>query len=432
MGRLVNEIRSRIRNTYEVPMMYFIVYALSFKSYLVHFFKRDLTVVNSQYDGANILLLALFEKFELRKDIVRLLEAAKKQGLYVIAVNTRKLSSANLDICKDLINVYIEQYNYGRDFGSYQKGFKYIFKNGLNNSANRIIMLNDSLYYDSERLPVFLNEMSGSDVDALGATENHEINYHLGSFAISFGKKITTNKKFIAYWHDYRKTDIRPKVIKRGEMGLSKLLLRISSNEYGVKALYDAKAIRSFLEISFDNLVKFADLYRDSKLLPWPTLSHTSLLREFLSRNRLVTLSIDDDEGKAANNNLRIERSNFSSNDIYATSFDAIKLVLEKLNTKQEGILEKFKEFSVNQSVANSRVGSQIHQNAAGLLLIGLPLIKIDGLYRGMFSEVDIGNYKKVLSSRNYYELIEVLYKKPFGGDVLHGWKSCAFLRGLI
>jgi hypothetical protein len=412
--------------------MYFIVYALSFKSYLIHFFKKDLTVVNSQYDEGNILLLALFEKFELRKDIVRLLEASKKQGLYVIAVNTHKLASANLEKYKDLINVYIEHYNYGRDFGSYQKGFKFIFKNGLNNSANRIIMLNDSLYYDSERLPLFLNEMSEAKVDVLGATENHEINYHLGSFAISFAKKITTNKKFITYWNNYRKTDIRPKVIKRGEMGLSKLLLKISSNEYNIRALYDAVVIRKFLEISFDNLVKFADIYRDSKLLPWPTLSYNILLKEFLSINRLITLSIDDDKLKATNNNIRIERTNFSSNDIYATSFDAIKLVLQKLNTKQDDILEKFKEFSINRSVANARIGSQIHQNAAGLILIGLPLIKIDGLYRGMFSEVDIGNYKKVLSSRNYYELIDILYKKPFGGDVLHGWKRGAFLRGLI
>jgi hypothetical protein len=49
-----------------------------------------------------------------------------------------------------------------------------------------------------------------------------------------------------------------------------------------------------------------------------------------------------------------------------------------------------------------------------------------------MFSELDITNFQKLLKPEHFNELIEILYKKPFGGDVLLGWRQVAFFRGLI
>ena len=99
---------------------------------------------------------------------------------------------------------------------------------------------------------------------------------------------------------------------------------------------------------------------------------------------------------------------------------------------KSGDILQKFHAYAISRSVANSRFGSQIHQNNACFMLIGLPIIKLDGIYRGMFSEIDITNFQKLLKPEYFNELIEILYKKPFGGDVLLGWKQVAFFRGLI
>lgn len=215
----------KVLGIFLVPYIYVYLYALSYKNYLISLFKPDvISVFNSHQKYQSILLIALFEKTYLRKDIIRLLEISKRAGLYVVAVNTRKLSTVFLEEHQHLFDVYISQYNYGRDFASYQKGFKYIFKNKLQQNAERIVMLNDSLYYDADRTPQFLDDMINTPVEVLGATENYEINYHLGSFAISFAKKITNNAKFIKYWKNYKRSDIRPLVIKRGEMGLLKAL----------------------------------------------------------------------------------------------------------------------------------------------------------------------------------------------------------------
>ena len=333
-----------------------------------------------------------------------------------------------------LLDVYISQYNYGRDFASYQKGFKYIFDNKLQQDAERIVMLNDSLYYDAGRTPKFLNDMINAKVEVLGATENHEISYHLGSFVISFAKKITNNAKFIKFWKNYKRTDIRPLVIKRGEMGLSKMLEKIVSNEFEMKALYDANAVRSFLHESNQNLLSYSELYRNSDLVGWPRLSNIVLLEEFLSTSKLTSNRYKKNDwlDKASANLVKIERSNLNVHDIHVTGIESIEIYLNRVAGKSDDILSKFQSYAVSRSVAISRFGSQIHQNNACFMLMGLPIIKLDGIYRGMFSESDITNFQKLMAPQYFNELIEILYKKPFGGDVFFGWRQVAFFRGLI
>jgi len=428
----------KVMGTFSVPLIYAYLYALSYKNYLISLFKPDVVeIFNPHQNGQSILLIALFEKTYLRKDIIRLLEVSKRAGLYIVAVNTRKLSKAFLGEHQHLFDVYISQYNYGRDFASYQKGFKYIFKNKLQQHAERIVMLNDSLYYDADRTPQFLDDMINAPVEVLGATENHEINYHLGSFAISFAKKITTNEKFIKYWKNYKRSDIRPLVIKRGEMGLSKMLAKITSNEFEMKALYDASTVRNYLQQSYENLANFSKAYRHSDLVDWPRLSYVGLLEDFLTYTKLVSgkekkdkLVNLEDEKKIST--IRLERTGFNVNDMYVTSIKNIDIYLNRIPGKADDIYDQFHQFAISKSVSNSRHGSQIHQNNACFMLMGLPIIKLDGIYRGMFSELDISNFQKLLKPEYFNELVEILYKKPFGGDVLLGWRQVAFFRGLI
>lgn len=436
MKSLIEKLKG-ILSLSSVPYIYAYLHALSYKNYLISLFKPDVVkVYNSHKNGQSILLIALFEKTYLRKDIIRLLEASKQAGLYVIAVNTRKLSNDFLQKNHHLFDVYISQYNYGRDFASYQKGFKYIFKNKLQQHAERIVMLNDSLYYDADRTPQFLDDMINASVEVLGATENHEINYHLGSFAISFAKRITNNAKFIRYWKNYKRTDIRPLVIKRGEMGLSKMLSKVVSNEFEMKALYDGLTVRAYLNNSLENLLEYSKYYRDSDLCDWRRVSNVGLLEDFLSATRLIPdrEKTGDSKQKETSNLVKIVRNNtnLQASDIHVTNIDDVGIYLNRVNGKSTGIVEEFYEYVISQSVTYSRFGSQIHQNNACFMLMGLPIIKLDGIYRGMFSEKDISNFQRLIKKEYFYELIEILYKKPYGEDFLHGWRRVAFKRGLI
>ena len=119
MKKIVKEILATLGFT-SLPYIYLYLYTQSFKNYIISLFKEDVVYTNANYNDQPILLLALFEKSYLRKDIIRLLEISKKVGLYVVAVNTKKLTDNNKAAHSALIDTYIEKYNYGRDFGSYK------------------------------------------------------------------------------------------------------------------------------------------------------------------------------------------------------------------------------------------------------------------------------------------------------------------------
>jgi hypothetical protein len=76
--------------------------------------------------------------------------------------------------------------------------------------------------------------------------------------------------------------------------------------------------------------------------------------------------------------------------------------------------------------------GSQIHQNNILLHQLGMPLIKNDGLYRGMFSVEDVQTLANQLGRDEQNHFMRLMYSKPFGGNTLFGWKRAAFYRGLI
>jgi hypothetical protein len=76
--------------------------------------------------------------------------------------------------------------------------------------------------------------------------------------------------------------------------------------------------------------------------------------------------------------------------------------------------------------------GSQIHQNAALLVYMGLPTVKLDGVYRGLFSVADVERITSLLNDSDAVRLQGQLFAKPYGGDSLVGWRQVAFLRWLV
>ena len=71
-------------------------------------------------------------------------------------------------------------------------------------------------------------------------------------------------------------------------------------------------------------------------------------------------------------------------------------------------------------------------QNALLLHYLGLPLIKLDGLYRGMFSSGDVEKLAQQLGPDEVIPFKRLVYSKPFGAEVYIGWKKAAFFHGLI
>ena len=376
------------------------------------------------HDGKPIALVALYQKGALRPDTITLLDSLKRTGCYVLAVNTMKLN--NLDDARDYFDCYIEKYNFGRDFGSYKTGFEHIYQKGWHNNCSRLLMVNDSVFCVSDRIDAFAKEMITSEVEVLGSTENFEIFHHLGSFCISVSQSILQTERFVKFWQKYSNSDVRPRVIYRGEQELSKTLKRCVSTPSQFQALYGSDVFLQRLR-SEEGLIDLAILNaRNSSLTGWKRFSASKVISELRKKHLLRVTEYPEDA------QIQIEEG-ILQDRIAAVDFEGIIKVAESdLRDGSTIDREKIRRIVISHLTEVFMSGSQIHQNASILLLMGLPIVKLDGLYRGMFSIEDIQMITDHLPEKDALELQALLLERPFGGDALRGMRRAAFMRGLI
>lgn len=378
------------------------------------------------YNGERVLLLALYQKGYLRPDLVRLLEEAKAQGLYVLAINTLKLKQPS-EIA-DLVDCYIEKANFGRDFGSYKTGFLHLYARGWAESCPRLLMLNDSIYYSTRGLEKFIRDLMQDGVEVLGATENYDIEHHLGSFCISMSSDVLNSKKMKEYWRDYQLSDVRPKVIKRGEMELSKTLKSCVTRPSQFAALYSSDHFLNAVKNDPDlqNLV-ITDSRTCSEII-WPRFDVEKVTR--LLSGRTIARQYPPD--KKVDVNIVAPIKELNEEVLITNREDLLRYLLRNVSQPVDNFEEVFGETISAVASEVFMSGSQIHQNPAILLALGLPIIKLDGLYRGAFNVYDILRIQKKLKQSEASEVSRLLMDRPFGGKTLLGWKRAAFLRGML
>lgn len=375
-------------------------------------FKRERIWIEREYRGQKLLLIALFQKGTLRPDIRRLLEAAKRAGLYVIGVNNAKI--ADKGELNGLFDCYIERFNFGRDFGSYQSGMFHLFSRKIHEKADRLILLNDSVFYESTKTAGFLDQLMHTDIEVLGATENHEYERHIGSFCISIAGNILRSPKFMEFWKRYKKSDVRPYVIKRGELALSLCLRRLVSTPEQFRALYDIAALGKLLQSDQKHFDAALRLARKSALYPWPRLVAHEFWPQFLAEHYPGALSAAP--------------SNYSCH-----SFEAVRAHFQNdLQIKDSDLEVKMERYLLSGIFNVFMRGSQIHHNNPFLLYWGLPIVKLDGVYRGVLIPEDVIALSSQMSKEEGEELQRLLFSKAFGEDALFGLKRQMFRTSCI
>lgn len=397
--------------------------------------KRPKVHFEARFAGQPILLLATYEKGCLRPDIMRLITAAKAKGMYVLVVNTLKI--LNPERLAGAIDCYIEINNFGRDFASYKTGFQHVYAAEWHENCPRVLMVNDSVFFSTRGLDRFIEDMIQTDIEVLGSTENYEIEYHLGSFFISIGSNVLKAKKFREFWKRYRLSDVRPVVIHKGEMKLSKTLKRSVSSDNNIAAQFGAARFLIESNKNFE-LAEFAALnYRWSESA-WPTRMTLDQLVNRISERLIVDRSVEkESENVSKRKNIqsihigkdnKTEESRFFVKD-FKSALEAISY--EVVNAKSIDDA-KVREVWIALVAEIFMRHSQIHQNAPLLTKMGLPFVKLDLIYRGMCNIYDMENVSRQFEDHERQELQHLLIARPYGGHVLEGWKRAAFMRGLL
>lgn len=192
--------------------------------------------------GKKFLLFVLYARNAIPPFTRTLLEAAARSDINLVISTNATMSPALRTELLGFCQLLVERADLGRDFGGYKDGISIIERRF--GRPERLILLNDSLYYFDRDLDGFLEKLSGPD-DLICMTEVFEYHYHLGSFALSFGPAVLGSARFRRYWQRYLPISTRRWAIHKGEVGLTRMLIRAG---FRPRVLYHAAQLIPHLD----------------------------------------------------------------------------------------------------------------------------------------------------------------------------------------
>jgi hypothetical protein len=174
-------------------------------------------------NGNRFVLFVFYARDAIPAFTQTVIDAIARRGLNLVISTNAKITPALREALLEKSCLLIERADLGRDFGGYKDGISIIERRF--GTPDRLILLNDSLFYFEEGLDDFIAAFDGEQ-DLYAMTEVFEHHYHLGSFALSFGRKVMESKRLRKYWQSYRPISTRRWSVHKGEVALTQTLMR--------------------------------------------------------------------------------------------------------------------------------------------------------------------------------------------------------------
>jgi hypothetical protein len=336
-----------------------------------------------------------------------LFRAIERSRLNLVISTNARITSDQRQALLERCHLLIERANLGRDFGAYSDGIRVLQKYFGN--IERLILLNDSLYYLEDGLDDLLAGLDGEE-DVIGMTEVIEHHYHIGSYAISFGWRVLLNARFQEYWRKYRPISTRRWSIHRGEINLTRAVIRAG---FRPKILYYGGRLYPFLQ-----KCDLGELAMAMRLLP---NFFRELLYDRFDRLRAgqtaATLSALDSLSKSA---LRLQKLNGRHADLRGANI-AYMLSMSHQAASVYGEPERAVLSDLSRRiVATVNAHNQMH--VGGFLFmkyLGMPAFKRDVFFREVYRLEDVDEILSMMKVPLKNEIMADLRQK---GTQLHLW----------
>jgi hypothetical protein len=219
--------------------------------------KFELHKVSEWSDSRKIAVVALFPRRSILDSALRLVDQLISNEYQVVAVinSQTKFNAAWLFELEQRDITIILRPNIGRDFGAYQAGIRYIQSSPSYKLIDRLVIANDSVYYFPDSR-VFLDNLLAQTSIWVSMYVNFQFHLHAQSFFESFSSEVFLDENFISFWKRYKPTDIRHNVIRKGEVELTRRLIKAG---FTPKAYVSPELIESSLKFkNFTAQDKFA------------------------------------------------------------------------------------------------------------------------------------------------------------------------------
>lgn len=325
-------------------------------------------------------IVVRYAGFSLGDNYLGLLASLRDAGVNTIIVCNGQPSAADQARLKPYAQRILVRANIGRDMGAYRAATLYLHDRGLR--ADRMLYFNDSvLYLRGPSLSDLIARLLNNRYDVVGAFENHQFDYHIGSYVFAVSGTVFHDPRLQRFWRRYRPYDLRPHAINKGEIPLSQQFRR---GGYSIDVVYSAERLAQRLyEMDLVSLVGLVQYMRPAfRMHPLD-----DLVARPLTARRLAKAIVDHDGSRDNVDNVASKPPTISS---YAARREALRNAPRSIEAARTVTETLARHALIDRLMMEITQSSQIHFGF-GLYhrVLDCPLVKKDLLARAIYLEHD-------------------------------------------
>lgn len=333
----------------------------------------------------------LFPRYKLPNSAIRALRTLEALGANLIVISNGAIPEADLPFIESVAHTIIVRRNIGRDFGGYRTGVLHVLDSY---QPDRVLVVNDSVFFIERGLEAFFAALC-NESDYVGAAENHEFGYHVGSYALGFGPKVFKDPKFREFWQNYQLSELRPKVIRTGEIALNRTV--IGAIGVSPTVVFSTRRLGEAL-----SALPVTELVETASQMPG-AFPEREALRKL---HHTAAQWFDNDREQSGSNQPSLPI------DAAAELADASHEQVRKLVS---GAYRHQLERSLVDFVFR---GSQIHWGALPLVKhLGCPIIKTDLVLRGIYGVGELSAFAGSMTADEYDEFFGMATRRGVPGQ---------------
>ena len=193
--------------------------------------------------SSRVAIYLIYPKWGVQPSHIRSISYLAEKGFAVTVVSNLPLSQSDRELLLGESTSILERPNIGYDFGGYQDGIRSI--RSYRDALDQLVLVNDSVWFPLAGSRDWIDSISALDVDFAGAASNlglaptapedfqsfewsHETGrpqFHYCSYALFFGTNVLRDGAFWSFWDRFLITNNKIQTVRRGEVGLSQLLI---------------------------------------------------------------------------------------------------------------------------------------------------------------------------------------------------------------
>ena len=208
-------------------------------------FKKVSVFAGGKKAGKKAAVFVIFPSAgHIQSTHLRSIRFLTENGYSVTLVSNAPVNETSINRVLSEVSKFIIRPNFGYDFGGYRQGVLDLLGDS-DVKLSHLMLVNDSCWFPTIRNSDWISKAEDEKKDLVGLTSNYGVsrkwesngevdwnystshkNFHYCSFALLFSERAIYNEKFQVFWKRFPLTSNKSRVVRRGEIGLTQLIIK--------------------------------------------------------------------------------------------------------------------------------------------------------------------------------------------------------------